>query len=359
MGIGRARAFVLQVLVNAGWVLLILLLASVALAQEATSSNSRDLELDPQVLTSGTLLYHPADDENIDAVFSYGDSLVEFNATLQTPVLAKLRLEVNGLPLDATYDAASRTGSWNGHNGALFAEEREALTALSYELDGEFGGALKLLPHEHLLYRAVMYWAEAPVGLVLGHHEIPAPDERFTDSPSTAESDVPAVEDCLEVRASLDPELNPEQVPALENINTNTVDQISGEGQDSTDVGGAALAGSCQRADDDGIVHFTNCSSSAQADLYHDAKGSHCFLVQRDRNVGPCTKNCKGRCGPGCGAGAPDGGYTRDCAEHDQCCRIHGGCGNPWDGQCGDEFFDADDDYFNSRKTCDGCGNPH
>ncbi len=32
-----------------------------------------------------------------------------------------------------------------------------------------------------------------------------------------------------------------------------------------------------------------------------------------------------------------------DCAEHDRCCRVHGGCLNPFDTECGDEFQEAAD----------------
>lgn len=37
---------------------------------------------------------------------------------------------------------------------------------------------------------------------------------------------------------------------------------------------------------------------------------------------------------------------TQDCGDHDQCGRIHGGSANPWDAECGDEYFEADDDFL-------------
>jgi hypothetical protein len=41
--------------------------------------------------------------------------------------------------------------------------------------------------------------------------------------------------------------------------------------------------------------------------------------------------------------------------DHDQCGREHGGSTDPNDGSCGDEYWEADDDFLWSRNDlCNG-----
>lgn len=286
----------------------------------------------PESPLPGVLDYAVYTQQQIVGSFSYGSSSAIFASELATPSRAILHLAVNGTQLDATLDAESQTATWTGHDQALFIEEHEALVALSYHLDGTLGQQETLLPHEHLLYRGVLLWSDAPIGLPLTLQHVDPPVVGPDDSEASLEPGVPVYDDCKDAPAPT----------ALVAMTAGTT---------------AASSQTCQRPDDDGIVYFNNCSRSANADLYHDARNAHCFLVQRDRRVGPCTKKCKGKCGPGCGGGPRRfrDPFTRDCAEHDQCCAIHGGCFYPRDSQCGDEFFDADDDFLFAKGTCAFC----
>ena len=56
-----------------------------------------------------------------------------------------------------------------------------------------------------------------------------------------------------------------------------------------------------------------------------------------------------GECGSGC-----DGLniFTYDCGDHDRCGRVHGGSANPWDAECGDEYWEADDDFLWGYPNC-------
>lgn len=99
----------------------------------------------------------------------------------------------------------------------------------------------------------------------------------------------------------------------------------------------------CQRADDDGIAYY-DCGTYRRS-LYHDAN-KQALLPERERLYRSRSAGCHGGCGTSC---ATTNGYmtfSYDCGEHDPCGRVHGGSTNPWDGECGDEYWDADDDFL-------------
>lgn len=296
----------------------------------------------------------------LTGAFSYVGSFVTFTSELTGPGAASLSLDVNGVRLESKIDMATGSASWSGGGHALFSAERDALVAFSYELERQFVSSRDhLLAHEHLLHRSVLLWAEAPLGEPLLAYKVAAPEEIMDWLIPPSDPGVPTVEDCLEQEASTSTaesstaESDP-LTDLLGETNTAPVDNVT-DSDGSSDSGGTTVAGACQRADDDGIRYW-GCNAQVTS-LDHDAK--HCFLTQTSKNVGPCTNKCKGRCGPGCGStGAGHGTYARDCGEHDQCCRIHGGCANPWDSECGDEYFDADDDFMFGRVNCHGCNNP-
>ncbi len=69
----------------------------------------------------------------------------------------------------------------------------------------------------------------------------------------------------------------------------------------------------------------------------------------RNRNVvvnsnGGGSYGCMGRCGGGCGWGAPSA-YTKDCMDHDKCSLDLGASGGSRDPNCGDEFDHAADGW--------------
>jgi hypothetical protein len=76
--------------------------------------------------------------------------------------------------------------------------------------------------------------------------------------------------------------------------------------------------------------------------VYHTGSDGH--WVNAAASTGPCEKDCVGRCGAGCPmfGGAV---YYWACASHDMCCGAHGGCFNPFDSNCGDEYSQAKQGY--------------
>ncbi|WP_271766363.1 hypothetical protein [Aquimarina algiphila] len=83
---------------------------------------------------------------------------------------------------------------------------------------------------------------------------------------------------------------------------------------------------------------------------YDDDRGdvNENILVNGDR--------CIGRCGSGCpGTFTIASAWTKDCLDHDRCGRVNGGSTNPFDRECGDEYFEAADDYlFGVIRGCRG-----
>ncbi len=85
--------------------------------------------------------------------------------------------------------------------------------------------------------------------------------------------------------------------------------------------------------------------------VYDDASGRQ----YRDRKLVNGNR-CLGRCGSGCpGTFTIASAWTKDCLDHDQCGRELGGSSNPFDSNCGDEYFQAADDYlFGVIRGCKG-----
>lgn len=84
-------------------------------------------------------------------------------------------------------------------------------------------------------------------------------------------------------------------------------------------------------------------------------KGTNGTVVRTTIKVGSSYKtgSCMGRCGAGCGWGAPSA-WTKDCLDHDICIVDQNGVnGGATDTNCGDEFNQAADDY--SLGVLRGC----
>jgi len=227
--------------------------------------------------------------EEIAGSFVHGSSLVSFVSRRAGPDRVVLRVDANALTFDASVDVSGKVARMDGHNGIMLAEDRAALAALFESLRPLGAGSVDARAHEVFLYRWIAYWAEAPVGTTLAAREVRPPRVSF----------------------------------------------------ESSRPGGV---NACQVADDNGIRYF-NCNRSPQVEC-HDA--GHCFTCA-SRAAGRNSNDCAGECGPGCNGLNI---YTWDCLDHDYCCRIHGGCWNPWDGECGDEWWDADDDFIWGWPNC-------
>jgi hypothetical protein len=246
--------------------------------------------------------------------YGLAGSLVTYDARRTGPERATVSLTVNGKRLDATVDFAARTGSWTGHGTILGSDGKTALAGMERALTARLTpGRAQLGPHEALLYRAVMLWAEAPAGHVLNADSFSKPAEGAGDRDDARAGSQPGGEPCL------DP------------------------------VTGRVSVAACQQANANGIAYFAAGCSGGSALECHDAE-SHCWTCTVV-SVGKAA-NCKGRCGGGCCIPDGLGIYTYDCLDHDECCGDHGGCFNPWDSECGDEYGEADDDFWLASPNC-------
>ena len=95
---------------------------------------------------------------------------------------------------------------------------------------------------------------------------------------------------------------------------------------------------------DDGLTCLAGTSGNATA--YYQPDGGVCTSVA-NHEYGENHSWCRGRCGAGCASWwFPDDDYTQDCFDHDTCVDELNAGNFFWDVDCGDEFWEADDDYF-------------
>jgi hypothetical protein len=231
--------------------------------------------------------------------FAHGASSIKFDTRIDSPAHVTLHLEVNGVVFDASFNQAARTAHWDGHNGALYADDLAALKAFMGSLEKLYNGEHPASLHEDVLVRRVSFWSEAPPGLTMPARDIKAEDK-------TGIKQIP------------------NGVPTTE-------EQATAIGPEANHQGG----------DEDGIWYI-KCYGYSTA--VHDSNG-HCKDWESIYG-GKNSTDCHGKCGGGCGFGTA--GYTYDCHDHDRCGRVHGGSTNPWDSECGDEYWEADDDYARS-----------
>ncbi|HET8642854.1 MAG TPA: hypothetical protein VFM37_13020 [Pseudonocardiaceae bacterium] len=282
--------------------------------------------------TDGALAAAPVADElqiaqdsadRVTGSFARGASIVSFDGQRTSAVSATASIVVNGKAVTAARDLRSGTASWSGGGAALQPDDRDALVALVKALDthwleptrdqqGTLGG------HRDLVLRMTMLLAEAPLGLALEPQVAPRPGERTLEKKVDLTGASPAEESCL-------------------------ADVVATTAAGSAERREAIIL--CQESNEDGIWYFP--CNTAYRTVCHDAD-SHCFLCE-SLLTGTGSSGCMGECGPGC-----DGLniYTYDCADHDQCGRVHGGSLNPWDSECGDEYWEADDDFLWGWPNC-------
>ena len=256
--------------------------------------------------------------------FARGAGIVTFEGHRTSAVSASAALVVNGKEVTASRDLKTGTATWSGAGATLKPDDHDVLVALVEALDRRWIEPTKdteatLGGHRDLVLRMTMLLAEAPLGLRLDPQVAPRPGERTLDRTFELTGVAPAEESCL-------------------------ADVIATTDAGSTERRDALIQ--CQQSNEDGILYFANCSTGGRT-ICHDADG-HCFLCEIVSS-GPGSSGCLGECGPGC-----DGLniFTYDCGDHDQCGRVHGGSLNPWDAECGDEYWEADDDFLWGWPNC-------
>ncbi|SCL37365.1 hypothetical protein GA0074692_4642 [Micromonospora pallida] len=252
--------------------------------------------------------------------FARSATVIEFAATAESAVSTEVALTVGGKKFTATKNIAEGSAQWSGAGLALHPDDSLALDAFAKALESEWvepASATKapISLHRDLTIRLAMLLAEAPPGTRIGTQDVPRPAERYGERklPEGAAE----VESCLQ------------------------------EGTHATVANSAerkAVVAACQEPNEDGIW-YTRCNVNEW--VIHDA-ADHCIMGE-SVYVGPASYDCMGKCGGGCFIIT---GYTYDCADHDRCGRVHGGSTDPWDSECGDEYWEADDDFLWSTNQC-------
>jgi hypothetical protein len=231
----------------------------------------------------GQSLEIAADDTTISGTLVYAGSVVGFHSESLDQQRAALRLDVNGAVLEVTLDLAAQTYADDGHLNALDPEDVAALLALRDAVAEARPDLLETLQGK-LLVRHADRMAEAPVGLTLGKHQV--------DMAAT----------------------------------------VASRFEDRADADGCGGDGST-------CLWGTNGWDYAVYDPGNDGT-----CVWRWAQYGEDQANCSGRCGAGCNHWFDDD-YTWDCFDHDRCVEHYGGSTMSGNANCGDEFWDAADDY--------------
>lgn len=224
-----------------------------------------------------------ADATLITGSYVHAGSVVSFRSEATGPQRASLHLDVNGAVLEVDLDLGAQLYSEDGHLNALQAEDLAALIAMRDAVAAARPDLLESL-HGKVLVRHADRMAEAPIGLTL--------DRRVVDMAAATASRF----------------------------------------QDRADADGCGGDGAT-------CLWGTNGWDYAVYDPGNDGT-----CVWKWAQYGENQANCSGRCGAGCNHWFDDD-YTWDCFDHDRCVDHYGGSTMSGNANCGDEFWDAADDY--------------
>lgn len=270
----------------------------------------------------------------------------------------KAQVVLGQVELNAFEDLANGTLTMDGNGSKLSTEQVLALISLAKELGASWRQEIQsgqLARDRDFLFRHVLHWAEAPVGLVLDRLEIKIPEAELRRHQRWSSFSEPM--------AALQP--GGQQLEACTNYSSSCPVYRGNCVATSCNQGSCAQGKTCFRCDNT-TTYLSGCNYQSVANICHDADGSsgHCFDCET-LTVG-CNSgtSCVGRCGPGCNPSScpasggldGEGTYTFDCAEHDRCCGQHGGClSGTASSHCGDEYSEAYDDTIYGSCSCTGC----
>ena len=223
-----------------------------------------------------------ADDSAIVGSFVHGGSLIEFRSEAAGPSRATLHLDVNGAPIDVVLDLGAQTFSSDGYGHGMFEDDVAALAALRDAFADAYPELVLDTLHGKLLARHADWLAGAPEGLTLARLDV----DMTAVAPKVAKADADG-------------------------------------------CGG------------DGATCFPGTNGWDYA-VYDPGSDGTCQWTWE--NYGENAPNCQGRCGDGCNHWFDDD-YTWDCLDHDICVKRYGGSELSGNSNCGDEFWDASDDY--------------
>jgi hypothetical protein len=262
-------------------------------------------------------------DKALTGGFNRGANVVTFDARTVSPSESTASITVNGKRFTVNRNFGTNVIHWSGGGAVLTPDDRVTLKSFESERLREASqrpGPVGPRPdHEDLLERLSALVAEAPLGVVIGNRVVRKSTEATTD-------DRPLPPGAIVVENEPDTASDPDT------------------------AADAIAAAPCQQSNEDGINYYASCDVRGRWTC-HDAR-SRCFGCQSVRTGKSSSVDCLGRCGAGCGVRGGRGTYSYDCGDHDECGRIHGGSTNPRDADCGDEYWEADDDFLWGRNNC-------
>jgi hypothetical protein len=222
------------------------------------------------------------DSTTVSGSFVNAGAVIAFRAHSADQVVATVHLDVNGVQFDARLDTTARAYTEDGHLGAFYAEDLAALLALRDAFATALPDEVTGTLQGKLLVKLADRLSEAPVGMTFDRRDIVVPEKG----------------DAVQNRADAD-----------------------GCGGD----GSACLWGT------DGWDYA----------VFDPGNDGTC--VWQWAQYGNHASQCQGRCGAGCAWYDHD--YTWDCFDHDRCVDTYGGSTDSGNPNCGDEFWDAADDW--------------
>lgn len=263
--------------------------------------------------------------DKVEATFSFSRTHIELSSTASGGTEAEATIVVGGKTFQA--HRASGTVTWGGPeslNPADIAALQASTRSLRIDLLAAGDATVEALPsHAELLMRFTMLLAEAPAGVTMINIKASEPagtsepaEQLTTIGLASASGACAGVEEGYLAKGAADVGERSSLVAPQETLGTG-----------------------CQRSDEDGIQYWS-CAERNRW-VSHDAYKRCYGLIYL--NAGKGSSGSLGECGPG-GNGIDT--FTQDCGDHDVCGRIHGGSYNPWDAECGDEYFEADDDFL-------------
>ena len=276
-------------------------------SDQELSTTTATVEFEPS-REGGNLVIDALNDFEFGGSFESELGLVKFSAYRESETKLTAQALINDTLIDiyATSEDTGHVGFWV-HGGKLDENAHQLLAAVHLQLADLFpypqeGAKLDETPqHVGLLRNYLGFLSEAPMRL---------PDE-FYDTRIGAEDRIRIGEPTTPPKPTTPPPAPP-----------------CGE------VG-----------DNDGVTLLPQCCNGGTTIAYQhdDLPGGHCFMTLGDVCGTSSPVGCAGRCGPGCTALPP---YFQDCMDHDLCL-VHdgGGGGLTPSGKCGDEWWDAADDF--------------
>lgn len=249
-------------------------------------------------------------------------------------------VQTDDLSVDAKRDLKAQTLTVGADGEKMNTRQKRALTTLCRKLELYLGALGTELPQEEdLLLRTTCYFAEAPVGYELKNKTLRGPSTVYVQ-------EAPPAGDGAARNPGLDQ-------------SATTEDRFLGltqkECEQAEASGSMMVAAACQQNGQSGVVEIKKCYPYRLTVFWDSKNPSLCYGSRGNDRAGPCTSRCKGRCGAECG-NSKNGFYTRDCAEHDDCSYTTDASGGRFDNNCGDEWQEAVDDFFQRyKRTCSNC----